>query len=153
MREALIEAEKAYYAGEVPIGAVVVYEDQVIGRGHNMTESLKDPTAHAEILAIRQACKKRGGWRLNGAELYVTVEPCAMCAGAMVWARISRVFYGIRDPKAGACRSIFSITQEPGLNHNVEVIEGLLEEDCRRIIKDFFKQLREKKKELSEGKK
>ena len=141
---ALEEAQKAFEKGEVPVGAVVVKDGSVIGRGHNLVESAKDPTAHAEILAIRQAAEFLGGWRLAGCDLYVTVEPCAMCAGAVVLARISRLFIGTPDPKAGACFSVNHLVTDPRLNHQVELIAGILEEECKQLMRTFFRQLRKK---------
>lgn len=139
---ALEEAQKAFEKGEVPVGAVVVKDGSVVGRGHNLVESVKDPTAHAEILAIRQAAEFLGGWRLAGCDLYVTVEPCAMCAGAVVLARISRLFIGTPDPKAGACFSVNHLVTDPRLNHQVELIAGILEEECKQLMRTFFRQLR-----------
>lgn len=147
MIEALKEAQIAYSCGEVPIGAVIVKDGRVIGRGHNCTEQQRDPTAHAEMLAIRQAAKKLGGWRLLNCDIYVTAEPCAMCAGAIVWARINKLYIGTMDPKAGACGSVFNIPQEHRLNHYVEIESGLMQEECSSIMKDFFKNLRKKKSE------
>ena len=146
MLEALKEAQKARDLGEVPIGAVIVKDGCIIGRGHNLTESAKDPTAHAEMQAIRQAAAALGGWRLSGCEMYVTAEPCAMCAGAIVWARLARLYIGTMDPKAGACGSVFNIPQEERLNHQVEIHTGLMEDECARILKDFFRALRNTKK-------
>ncbi len=150
MAEALREAKKAYELGEVPVGAVVVRNGEIVGRGHNLTETTKDPTAHAEMLAIRQAAEKLGGFRLIGCSMYVTVEPCSMCAGALVWSRIERLYIGTRDPKAGACGSIFNIVQEPRLNHRLDVEIGIMQEECSDIMKRFFKELREKRKKKSE---
>ena len=146
MLEALKEAQKARDLGEVPIGAVIVRDGCIIGRGHNLTESAKDPTAHAEMQAIRQAAADLGGWRLSGCEMYVTAEPCAMCAGAIVWARLARLYIGTMDPKAGACGSVFNIPQEERLNHQEEIHTGLMEDECARILKDFFRALRNTKK-------
>lgn len=139
---ALEEAQKAFEKGEVPVGAVVVKGEDIIGRGHNLVESIKDPTAHAEILAIRQAAETLGGWRLTGCDLYVTVEPCAMCAGAIVLSRISRLFIGTPDPKAGACFSVNNLVTDSKLNHQVELSDGILEEECRQLMRQFFRQLR-----------
>lgn len=147
MIEALAEAEKAAALSEVPIGAVIVKEGKIVGRGHNLTETAKDPTAHAEILAIRDAARTLGGWRLCGCSMYVTCEPCAMCAGAMVWARLDKVYIGTMDPKGGACGSIFQILQEKRLNHFVEIETGLMQEECAAMMKKFFKKLRAKKAE------
>ncbi len=142
MTEALSEAKKAGACGEVPIGAVIVRDGRIIGRGHNLTRTKNDPTCHAEMEAIRQAAACLGGWRLTGCDMYVTTEPCAMCAGAIVWARIENLFIGTMEPKAGACGSVFNIVQEKRLNHNVNIHTGILEEECSRILKDFFRQLR-----------
>ena len=147
MKEALAEAKKAAAAGEVPVGAVIVKDGEIIGRGHNETETAKDPTAHAEMIAIRQAAKTLGGWRLTGCTMYVTTEPCSMCAGAIVWSRISRLFIGTMDPKSGACGSVFNIPQESRLNHFVEIETGLMQEECSSLMKSFFKELRKRKLE------
>ena len=147
MQEALEEAKKAALEGEVPVGAVIVKDGEIIARGHNRNVSLKDPTAHAEILALRQAGANLGGWRLPGCEMYVTVEPCSMCAGAIVWARIQKLYIGAMDPKAGACGSVFNIPQEQKLNHHVEIETGIMEQECSSIMKDFFKKLRNSKSE------
>ena len=146
MKEALIEARKAYMLGEVPIGAVIVKDGQVIARGNNLTETSKDPTAHAEMIVIRAAAKALNGWRLPGCSLYVTVEPCSMCAGAMVWARIENLYIGAMDPKAGACGSVFNIAEEDRLNHRIHVERGILEDECSSIMKEFFRELRRKNK-------
>ena len=143
MREALAQAREAYDQGEIPIGCVLVQDGEVIARAHNLRESLSDPTAHAEMLVLREASQKLGRWRLTGATLYVTMEPCSMCAGALVLARISRLVYGCADPKAGACGSVMDIVREPRLNHRIEVISGVLEQDCRDIIRSFFETQRE----------
>ena len=142
MKAALKEAEKAAVMGEVPIGAVVVKDGIIIGRGHNKTETAKDPTAHAEMEAIRAASAALGGWRLLGCDMYVTAEPCSMCAGAIVWSRIENLYIGTMDPKAGACGSVFNIVQEDKLNHQVNVTTGILQEECSRLLKDFFRSLR-----------
>lgn len=144
MVEALAEAEKAYAKGEVPIGAVIEKDGIIIGRGYNLTETLKDPTAHAEMIAIRQAAETLGGWRLLNCNLYVTCEPCAMCAGAIVWSRIETLYIGTMDPKGGACGSVFNIVQEQKLNHYVQVKTGIMEQECSDIMKSFFKNLRKK---------
>ena len=151
MSEALKEAQLAYDCGEVPIGAIVERDGAIIGRGHNLTETLKDPTAHAEMLALRDAAQKLGGWRLLGCNLYVTAEPCAMCAGAIVWARIKKLCIGTMDPKGGACGSVFNIPQDTRLNHYVEIETGIMQQECRDILKAFFKQLRKKKSEEMES--
>jgi len=145
MKEALKEAKKAYKKEEAPIGAVIVKDGVVIARAHNEKELKKDPTLHAEITAIRKACKKLGTWRLNGCDMYVTLEPCAMCAGAIIQARIDRLFIGTPDPKAGAVGSVVDLLGIQKFNHKVEVSYGLLEEECSNILKDFFRELRQKK--------
>lgn len=147
MEEALKEARKAAAVGEVPIGAVIVRDEQIIARAHNLVETLKDPTAHAEMLAIRKAAGVLGGWRLIGCQMYVTTEPCSMCAGAIVWSRIEKLVIGTMDPKAGACGSVFNIVQEDRLNHYVEVETGLMQEECSAEMKTFFKKLRDSKLE------
>ena len=139
------EAEKAAEMGEIPIGAVITENNQVVASAHNLTETLNDPTAHAEILAIRQASEKLGRWRLTGCTMYVTVEPCSMCAGALVWSRIDRLYIGTMDTKAGACGSVFNIVGDSRLNHRVQVHRGLMEERCSSIMKDFFRDLRKRK--------
>lgn len=147
MNAAIEEAKKACAMGEIPIGAVIVKDNKIISRAHNETESLKDPTAHAEMTAIRRAARALGGWRLTGCEMFVTAEPCSMCAGAIVWARIEKLYIGTMDPKSGACGSVFNIPQEKQLNHFVKIETGLMQEECSRLMKDFFKQLRKKKSE------
>lgn len=146
MREALVEAEKAFTKGEVPIGAVVVLGDEIIGRGHNLRETLVDSTAHAEIMALREAACRIGDWRLDGSIVYATIEPCPMCAGALIQFRVQTVVYGAQDPKAGAVDSIMDVLREPRFNHQVAVVSGIFEDECREIIKRFFRQLRENKK-------
>lgn len=144
MRLALQEAEAAQALGEVPIGAVLVDDSgKVVARGHNMREVWQDATAHAEIVAIREACKALGRWRLTGLTLYVTIEPCPMCAGAIVMSRVSRVVYGGMDAKAGACESLFNIPGHPALNHRPEVTAGVLEDECTALVKEFFRARRE----------
>jgi tRNA(adenine34) deaminase len=138
MRQALEEARRAGQAGEVPVGAVVVLEGRVIGAGGNRTISDCDPTAHAEIVALRAAAQAIGNYRLASATLYVTIEPCAMCAGAIVQARVVRLVYGADDPKAGAVRSLFSIADHPQLNHRVEVLAGVLRDECAALLQAFF---------------
>lgn len=144
MGQALAEANKAALIGEVPIGAVIVREDKVIGRGYNRRETDKDPTAHAEVIAIREASKHLGGWRLTGCEIYVTIEPCPMCAGAMVMARIDRLVYGSPDYKAGAVETLYQIPTDSRLNHRMEVHGGIRAEECSAVISKFFKELRSK---------
>ncbi|HZK02048.1 MAG TPA: tRNA adenosine(34) deaminase TadA [Anaerovoracaceae bacterium] len=146
MKEALIEAEKAFIAGEVPVGAIIERNGKIIGRGHNRTESRKDPTAHAEIIAIRQAAETIGGWRLIDSNIYVTAEPCAMCAGAIVLARIANIYIGAADPKSGACGSIMNIPNDRRLNHSPIIHTGVLREECSNMMKDFFRELRKQKK-------
>ena len=153
MKAALKEAEKAAAMGEVPIGAVVVKDGIIIGRGHNKTETAKDPTAHAEMEAIRAASAVLGGWRLLGCDMYVTAEPCSMCAGAIVWSRIENLYIGTMDPKAGACGSVFNIVQEDKLNHQVNVTTGILQEECSRLLKDFFRSLRRTRDKKTEEEK
>jgi tRNA(adenine34) deaminase len=138
MRLALREAERALEHDDVPIGAVVVRDGEVIGAGGNERELRQDPTAHAEIIALREASRATGSWRLLDAVMYVTLEPCAMCAGAIVLARLPRVVFGTADPKAGAAGSVFDILAEPRLNHRPEVASGLLAEDCAALLRAFF---------------
>jgi tRNA(adenine34) deaminase len=138
MRLALREAERALEHDDVPIGAVVVREGEVIGAGGNERELRQDPTAHAEIIALREAARATGSWRILDSVIYVTLEPCAMCAGAIVLARVPRVVYGTRDPKAGAAGSVFDILAEPRLNHRPEVAAGLLAEECASLLTAFF---------------
>ncbi|MFO8059888.1 MAG: tRNA adenosine(34) deaminase TadA [Bacillota bacterium] len=143
MGAALNEARRALEKKEVPIGAVVVSAaGEILGRGHNLRETTGDPTAHAEIAALRSAGEARGDWRLEGCDLYVTVEPCPMCAGAAVNARIQRIIFGVRDPKAGAVVSLMSLTSDVRLNHQVEVIEGVRGDECASILQEFFRRLR-----------
>ena len=145
MQQALTEASHAGALGEVPVGAIIVADGVVIGRGGNRRESAKDPTAHAEILAIREAAQAVGGWRLVGATLYVTQEPCPMCAGAIVNARIPRVVFGCTNPKAGAVQSLFTLLEDPRLNHRCQVTSGIEAERCSKLLTDFFEQLRKTK--------
>ncbi len=142
MYKALLEAKKAYLKGEVPIGAIIVCRGAVIAKGHNQRERFKDPTAHAEVIAIREASRVLGGWRLPGTTLYVTLEPCPMCAGAIINARVERVVYGAIDPKAGAAGTLMNILEDERLNHRVKVTKGILEEECRNILQLFFRDLR-----------
>jgi tRNA(adenine34) deaminase len=142
MKIALEEAQEAYCRGEVPVGAVLVLEGNILARAHNSPIMRNDPTAHAEILALRQAGEKFGNYRLTGAELYVTLEPCIMCAGAIIQARLSRVIFGARDPKCGAVVSLYNILADKRLNHQVEITEGILPEECGEIISRFFQQKR-----------
>ena len=142
MREALDEARAAIEHGDVPIGAVVVRDGSIIGRGRNEREHREDPTAHAEILALREAAAALGSWRVLDATLYVTLEPCAMCAGAIVLSRIPRVVYGCPDPKAGAAGSVLDVLAEPRLNHRPEVHEGVLAQECADLLRSFFRERR-----------
>ena len=142
MRLALEEAETAKLEGEVPVGAVVVCENEVVGRGHNRNITDRDPTAHAEIVALRDAARHIGNHRLPLCSLYVTIEPCAMCAGAIVQARLARLVYGCEDPKAGAIRSLYKIADDPRLNHRAEVTAGVLAAECAEKIRAFFQQKR-----------
>lgn len=143
MRVALEEATRAPVIGEVPIAAVVVRDGRILAQAHNYRELWQDPTAHAEVIAIRAASTTLGSWRLTETTLYVTVEPCTMCIGAIILARIPRVVFGAKDTKAGACGSVFDLTHEPRLNHRVEVIGGVLEQESQVLIQKFFKELRE----------
>lgn len=146
MRAAIAEAHQAEILGEVPIGAVVVHDGQIIGRGHNMREKFQDVTYHAEMLAIMEACTNLGSWRLEDCDLYVTLEPCIMCSGAIVNARIKNVYYGAKDPKAGAVDSLYHLLNDQRLNHQVNVESGLLRAECSQMLKDFFREIRRKKK-------
>jgi tRNA(adenine34) deaminase len=143
MRMALEEAAKASEVGEVPIAALIVQDSRVLAQTHNYRELWQDPTAHAEIIAIRAAATALGTWRLTDTTLYVTLEPCAMCIGAIILARVSRVVFGAWDPKAGACGSLFDLPAEPRLNHRVTVTSGILEQESQALIQKFFKELRE----------
>ena len=142
MKLALEEAEQALREREVPIGAVVVHEDRVIARAHNQRERLRDPTAHAEMIAITQAAESRRSWRLDGCTLYVTLEPCPMCAGAIVQARIPTVVYGAADPKAGAVRTLYRLLDDPRLNHRCLIVSGVLAQQCGQILTRFFERQR-----------
>ena len=144
MQWAVKEAEKALSRDEVPVGAVVVHENRIVGRGYNQTENLQDPTAHAEMIAISAAADTLHCWRLDGCTLYVTLEPCAMCAGAVVLARIQRLVFGAFDPKAGACGSLRNIVQDDRLNHRVELVSGVMAEQSGAMLGQFFKRLRRK---------
>ena len=146
MALALAEATQAAVEDEVPIGAIVVRDGQVLGAAHNQREQLRDPTAHAEMIAITQAATALNSWRLEDCTLYVTLEPCPMCAGAIVQARIKRVVYGADDPKAGAVRSLYQLLQDSRLNHRCEVVSGVMAEECGRVLSEFFQQKRLTKK-------
>lgn len=141
MYAALKEAKKAYDKNEVPVGAIIVKNGKIIARGHNLKETKTDTTKHAEIIAIQKASKKINAWRLNGCEMYITLEPCAMCAGAIIGARIKKIHIGTMDPKTGACGSVLNLL-EYNFNHKVECETGILQKDCEYILKDFFKKLR-----------
>ena len=143
MAEALAEARLAAQEGEVPIGAVVVVEGRIAGRGRNARERLRDPLAHAEILALQEASRTLGRWRLTGATVYATLEPCPMCAGALVNARVDRLVYAVPDPKAGAVDTLFALLRDPRLNHRVEVASGVLAQECGELLRGFFRQRRE----------
>lgn len=151
MKEAIRQAKKAEALGEVPIGCVIEYEGKIIGRGYNRRMADKTVLAHAEILAIRKACRKMGDWRLEGCTMYITLEPCPMCAGAIVQARISRVVIGSMNPKAGCAGSVLNLLQEPGFNHQVETRSGVLQEECSVMLSQFFKELRRKKTKNKES--
>ncbi len=145
MGVALREAGKAADRGEVPIGAVVVVDGVLLARGHNLRETQDDPTAHAELVAIRRAAKKIGGWRLVGATLYVTLEPCIMCMGAILLARLAKVVYGCRDPKGGAAGSLYDLSADRRLNHRVDLVAGVREAECSAMLSGFFAALRKQK--------
>lgn len=145
MREAIAEARKAEALGEVPIGAVIVHDGVIVGRGHNLRETTHDSTAHAEMLAIREASERLGSWRLLDCRLYVTLEPCPMCAGAIVQSRVPITVYGTPDPKAGCAGTLMNLLEEPRFNHRVEVVEGVLREECAALLTLFFRQLRQRK--------
>ena len=146
MKEAIRQAKKAYAIGEVPIGCVIVYEDKIIGRGYNRRTTDKNTLAHAELIAIRKASKKMGDWRLEGCTMYVTLEPCQMCSGAIVQSRMSRVVVGCMNPKAGCAGSILNLLQMEEFNHQAELETGVLGDECSQMMKTFFKELRESKK-------
>lgn len=143
MKEAYKEALSAYDLSEVPIGAVIVYEDKIIGRGSNRRNTLKNSLMHAEIMAINEACKYMGDWRLEDTSMFVTVEPCPMCAGAILQARIKTLVFGTRNKKAGSCGSLINILDHDGYNHKTEIIEGIMQEECKALMSSFFKDLRE----------
>lgn len=147
MQEALVEAKKAAALGEVPIGAVIVYKDEIIARAHNLRETTQNALTHAESMAIQEACRKIGSWRLEETTLYVTLEPCPMCAGAILQSRVPRVVYGARDIKAGCVDSLYRLLNDPRFNHECNVKEGVMAEECGQILTDFFKALRDRKKQ------
>ena len=149
MRLALKEAQKAFDKEEIPVGVVIVKDGKVISKAHNLKESKNNATSHAEILAIEKACKKLGAWRLLDCEMYVTLEPCAMCAGALINSRIKKLYIGTDDPKTGACGSKLNLLEDFTFNHNVQVEKYILKEECSKILKDFFKMLREQKNNLN----
>jgi tRNA(adenine34) deaminase len=142
MKLAIQQAQIAAENGDVPIGAVIVYKNQIIGKAYNQREQLKDPTAHAEIIALTQAASFIESWRLHDCTIYVTLEPCPMCAGALVLARMDRLVYGCDDPKTGACKSLYNIVQDERLNHRLEVTGGVLADECSRLLQEFFQRRR-----------
>ena len=146
MKAAIEQARIAEDNGDVPIGAVIVHENKIIGRAYNQREQLQDPTAHAEIIALTQAAAALENWHLNGCTMYVTLEPCPMCAGALVLSRMDRLVYGCDDPKAGACKSLYNIVQDERLNHRLEVTSGVLADECSQQLQEFFAKRREKNK-------
>lgn len=152
MAKAMEEAKKAGFLGEIPIGAVIVKDEKIIATAHNLRETEQLSTAHAEILAIQKACNAIGSWRLEDCTLYVTLEPCPMCAGAIVQARIKRLVYGANDPKAGCTGSLMNLVDEPRFNHQVSITSGVMEEASAQLLKNFFKDIRKKKKQLKENK-
>ncbi len=145
MKEAIKQAKKAYDKEEIPVGAVIVKDGKIIARGYNKKEEKKDTTQHAEIIAIQKASRKIGAWRLQDCEMYVTLEPCAMCTGALIQARLKRVYIGTMDPKTGACGSVLNLLEDYKFNHKVEVETNIMQKECEKILKDFFKYLRRKK--------
>ena len=146
MKEALLEARKAYKKLEIPVGAIIVKDGEIIARAHNVKEEKKDTTKHAEILAIQRASKKLDTWRLNDCEMYVTLEPCPMCAGAIIQSRLKKIYIGTMDEKTGACGSVLNLLEDYKFNHKVEVEKGILKDDCEKMLKEFFVILREYKK-------
>lgn len=148
MREAIKQAKKAYAIEEVPIGCVIVQEDKIIARGYNKRNTKKNTLAHAEMIAIEKACKKLGDWRVEDCTMYITLEPCPMCAGAIVQARIPRVVIGTRNQKAGCAGSVLNLLQVQKFNHQVELTEGILQEECSQMMKDFFREMRKRKAEI-----
>jgi tRNA(adenine34) deaminase len=148
MKEAILAAHQAEAIDEVPIGAIIVWQDKVIGRGYNMRETTLDPTAHAEMIAIRQASAALGAWRLLDCSLYVTLEPCPMCAGAIVQSRIPKIIYGTSDPKAGCAGTLMNLLQEERFNHQVEIFSNVLQHECSELLSNFFRKLRHKPKSV-----
>ena len=147
MQYAIREAQRAQEAGEVPVGCVIVYEGQIAGKAHNQREMLQDPTAHAEILAITQAANKLGSWRLEETKLYVTLEPCPMCAGAIILARVPEVYFGAYDPKAGACGTLMNLLEDTRFNHQPKVYPGLLAGECGAMLTEFFRSVRRRRED------
>ncbi len=150
MKIALEEGKKALFKGEIPVGAVVVLADEIVGRGHNLRETAHDPTAHAEIIALREAGARLGSWRLSNAVLYVTLEPCPMCAGALIQARIDRVVYGADDPKAGCAGTLLNLPQFPGFNHAVKITGGILAEEARALLQELFQERRKNNQRINQ---
>lgn len=150
MEEAILEANKGLQFAEVPIGAVIVHENKIIGRGYNTRETLQKSTGHAEMMAIEEACKKMGSFRLEDTTLYVTLEPCPMCAGAIMLSRISRVVYGAPDPKGGCAGTVLNILNEPKFNHQCEVVSGVMQDECANMLTSFFKNLRQQKRKVKQ---
>lgn len=145
MKEALKEAQKSYKKEEIPVGAIIVKDGKIIARGHNLTETKTDPTKHAEIIAIQKACKKLQTWRLTGCTMYVTLEPCSMCAGSLIQSRLDKVVIGTMDEKTGACGSVLNLLADYKFNHIVQIETGIMQEECKTILQQFFKELRAKK--------
>ncbi len=147
MRYAIREAERAQEEGEVPVGCVIIYNNEIIGKSHNQRELLQDPTAHAEVVAITQAANKLGSWRLEETKLFVTLEPCPMCAGAIILARIPEVYFGAHDPKAGACGTLMNLLEDTRFNHQPKVYPGLLADECGALLSGFFQEIRRRSRE------
>lgn len=145
MKEALKEAQKSYKKEEIPVGAIIVKDGKIIARGHNLKETKTDPTKHAEIIAIQKACKKLQTWRLTGCTMYVTLEPCSMCAGSLIQSRLDKVVIGTMDEKTGACGSVLNLLADYKFNHIVQIETGIMQEECKTILQQFFKELRAKK--------
>ena len=152
MMQALKEAKKSYEKEEIPVGAVIVKDGKIIARGHNLKETKTDTTNHAEIIAIKKASKKLNSWRLTGCTMYVTLEPCTMCAGALIQARLDKVVIGTMDEKTGACGSVLNVLKDYKFNHNVEIETNVMEKECKEILQKFFKELREKRKNKNKEK-
>lgn len=151
MKEAIKEAKKAYNKLEIPVGAIIVKDGKIIARAHNVKEEKKDTTKHAEIIAIQKASKKLESWRLTGCEMYVTLEPCSMCAGALIQSRLKKVYIGAMDEKTGACGSVLNLLEDYKFNHIVEAENGICKEECENILKKFFKELRKSKKKIEKN--